>query len=111
MPGMIIRNAAIFTDDRKLHVKDVVPYKDEPWIVAEWVANEDGGPRRAKRLIRLKSLRFAKGPVGGIADVMVNTIIPTAVLNGEEIPKPGSPIQVVENPVSVAFSVEKSAAS
>lgn len=101
MNTMIIRNAAVTTDDRKLQVLDVIPYRDEPFIVAEWEEPAGGGPRRAKRLLRLLTLQVQKGPQGGIADVMVNTVIPAAVLSGAEKPVAGGPIQVVENPKEI----------
>lgn len=78
-------------DDGSFHEIDLIEHDNEIWLVPHWYDVPAQGVTKPARIIRLKSLRY-QPPVGN-RDYVVNTPIPTALLN---LPTPKQSIAGIE---------------
>ena len=75
-------------DDGSLHQLDIVEHANELWLVPHWYDVPAQGVSKPTLLIRLKSLRYQ--PPAGDNRYVVNTPVPTALLNPQS-PKQSIP--------------------
>ena len=78
-------------DDGSTYEIDIIEHDNELWLVPHWYDVPAQGVTKPARLIRLKSLRY-QPPVGNRGYV-VNTPIPTALLN---LPTPKQSVLSIE---------------
>jgi hypothetical protein len=78
-------------DDGSLYELDIIEHNNELWLVPHWYDVPAQGVTKPARLIRLKTLRY-QPPVGNRGYV-VNTPIPTALLN---LPTPKQSVPGIE---------------
>jgi hypothetical protein len=79
-------------DDGSLRELDIIEHEDQLWLVPHWYDVPAQGVTKPTRIIRLKSLRY-QPPVGNHLGYVVNTPIPTALLN---VPTPKQPTFGIE---------------
>ena len=78
-------------DDGLFYELDIIEHDNELWLVPHWYDVPAQGVTKPTRLIRLKSLRYQ--PPAGDRRYVVNTPIPTALLN---LPTPKLPTFGIE---------------
>ena len=83
-------------DDGLFYELDIIEHDNELWLVPHWYDVPAQGVTKPTRLIRLKSLRYQ--PPAGDLRYIVNTPIPTALLNRPTPKLPTFGIEVREIP-------------
>ena len=78
-------------DDGSLFEIDLIEHDNELWLVPHWYDVPAQGVTKPARIIRLKSLRYQ--PPAGDNRYLVNTSIPTALLN---LPGPKQAVSGIE---------------
>ena len=93
-------------DDGSIYEIDIIEHDSELWLVPHWYDVPAQGVTKPARIIRLKSFRYQ--PPAGNLRYVVNTPIPTVLLN---LPTPKQPvfgIEVQEMPeLSLPLSTKK----
>lgn len=93
-----IWTAIIFTgEDNRLLRCDVIEHEGKLWLVPEWLENPIEGWSIPARIIQLDTLNYATTSLKG-AQYQLRDPIPTAILEGRDLPSPDSEYIVEERP-------------
>jgi len=96
---MKVRKALLIVAD-EAHTRTlmhVIEYRDEFWLVPEWLDNQTQKLTRPLRIVSLRTIPHQRLP-GQIPEFVVNDPVPKYVFDGQIPPQEASKYVVVEDP-------------
>jgi hypothetical protein len=94
----VLKASLIIADEiHRTALMDVIEYRNEFWLVPEWLDNQTQKLTKPLRIISLRTLPYQRTP-GKTPEFVINDPVPKYVFDGQVPPQEAGKYVVIEDP-------------